>query len=248
MFTILIVEADIQQSTNMKETLNELDENLIVYEAQSKNEALYISNLVSIDIFYVDMDLKDSTGIDFAKELRKVKRYEFSWIVFLAINIAYMVQAFKETHCYDYILKPYQKKDILELTSTLISGKYTNNIIENQKKNLVFQLKSGLSIKMNLDEILFIEVILRTCIIHTKTGKYEVRGLSLKDTLELIDCGDIIQSYRSFLINVKYMKKVQNINSKLSRIYFENYNEAALLGYKFKSTVLEKFNERIEVI
>ena len=66
MFTILIVEADIQQSTNMKETLNELDENLIVYEAQSKEEALYISSRVLIDIFYVDMDLKDFTGIDFA--------------------------------------------------------------------------------------------------------------------------------------------------------------------------------------
>ena len=90
---------------------------------------------------------------------------------------------------------------------------------------------------------MFIEVNLRTCTIHTKNGKYEVKGVGLKKVLELIDCGDIIQSYKSFLINVKQVEKIQSIDSKLSEIYFQNYNETALLGYKYKNILLGKFKK-----
>jgi len=243
MMAILIVEDNIQESENLKRMLHEVDKSLNIYEAQSKREALNISNRILIDIFYLDINLIDSTGIDLARELRQIKRYEFNWIIFTTSHAHYMVEAFKEIHCYDYILKPYDKKDIMTLTSKLMSGRYTNIPTENEKKHIVFDLKSGISIKIYVEEIMFIEVNLRTCTIHTKNGKYEVKGVGLKKVLELIDCGDIIQSYKSFLINVKQVEKIQSIDSKLSEIYFQNYNETALLGYKYKNILLEKFKK-----
>ncbi len=35
-----------------------------------------------------------------------------------------MLQAFKEIHCYDYILKPYRKEKIMEITKLLLNNKY----------------------------------------------------------------------------------------------------------------------------
>ena len=241
MTTILIVEDDVQQSTNLKRMLLQLEEDLYIYEAQSKKDALEISNKVHIDIFYVDITLKDATGIDFAKELRKIQKYELNWIVFITTHAQYMVEAFKEIHCYDYLLKPYEKKDILDLTRKLTSGKYVKSQLKDEKKQVVFNLKSGINIKINVEEIVFVEAVSRSCIVHTKNGKYELKGVALKKVLELIDYPYVIQSYRCFLVNIKHIKKIEGLYSKLSKIYFEDYNENALLGYKFKNILLEKF-------
>ena len=138
MMAILIVEDNIQESENLKRMLHEVDKSLNIYEAQSKREALNISNRILIDIFYLDINLIDSTGIDLARELRQIKRYEFNWIIFTTSHAHYMVEAFKEIHCYDYILKPYDKKDIMTLTSKLMSGRYTNIPTENEKKTYCF--------------------------------------------------------------------------------------------------------------
>ena len=241
MTTILIVEDDIQQSTNLKKMLLELDENLNIYEAQSKKTALEISNKVYIDIFYVDITLTDGTGIDFAKELRKIQKYELNWIVFITTHVQYMMEAFKEIHCYDYVLKPYEKKDIFDLTRKLISGKYVKDQLKGENNQVVFKLKSGINIKINVEEIVFIEAVSRSCIVHTKNGKYELKGVSLKKVLELIAYPHIMQSSKAFLVNIKHIKKIESLYSKLSKIYFKDYNENALLGYKFKNILLEKF-------
>lgn len=238
---ILIVEDDIQQRTNLKRILNEYDKDLNIYEAESEKEALEIIGKVAIDIFYVDVSLKDSSGIEFAKKLRKIKNYELSWIVFLTTHVQYMLEAFKEIHCYDYIIKPYEKEDIIELTKKLILGSKRNSVEEIERKSVVFDLKNGISLKVYLKDFYFIEVNLRTCNIHTKSGKYEASGLSIKKILDLIDCEFIVQSFRSFVVNTKNIEKIEVINKKLSEIYFEGYSEKALLSYKFKDEILERF-------
>ena len=57
MMAILIVEDNIQESENLKRMLHEVDKSLNIYEAQSKREALNISNRILIDIFYLDINL-----------------------------------------------------------------------------------------------------------------------------------------------------------------------------------------------
>ncbi|MHC1686017.1 MAG: LytR/AlgR family response regulator transcription factor [Clostridiaceae bacterium] len=243
MNNILIVEDDVIQRENLKKLLSEIYTSLNLYEAESQEEAMEISKKVPIDIFYIDVSLKDSSGIDFAKELRKIKRYEFTWIVFITTHIQYMIQAFKEIHCYDFIIKPYEKKDIVSLTERLISGSNSNKEEITEEKSIVFDVQDGISIKIYTDEIIFISVSLRNAAIHTVNGKYEIKGIGLKKILELIDCENIIQSFRSFIVNTKHISKIQSIDSKVSEIYFKDYSEKAILGYTFKNAVLEKFKQ-----
>lgn len=238
---ILIVEDDSNQSTNLKKILYELDRNIKIYEAQSKEDALEISNKTEIDIFYVDIHLKNSSGIDFAKELRKIEKYKFSWVIFITTHIQYIIECLKEVHCYDYIIKPYEKKDIMQLTQKLIFEKQNNAIALNERKYIVFDMKNGINIRIYIDEIILIETNFRSCYIHTKRGKYETKELGLKKCLDLIDCNDLIQSYKSCIVNVKYIEKIHSIDSKVSEIFFEDYTVTAPLGYKYKKSVIEKF-------
>ncbi|WP_231247744.1 LytR/AlgR family response regulator transcription factor [Clostridium botulinum] len=115
MYSILIVEDDSVQSTILKTMLESLDFQLNIYKATNELEALNILNKNNIDLFFMDIDLGSSSGLELAFKIRKDPKYEFSWIIFLTTHMQYITQAFKEIHCYDYILKPYDKNEVLDI-------------------------------------------------------------------------------------------------------------------------------------
>ncbi|MBU3142973.1 LytTR family DNA-binding domain-containing protein [Clostridium sp. CF012] len=238
---VLIVEDDKLQRKNLKNMVQQIDKNITIYECEDKDEALKISNINNIDIFYIDISLKNSSGLDFAIALRQKPRYEFSFIIFLTTHIEYIKQAFKEVHCYDYILKPYDISDVMNMTKRYILN--GNNIVEpkKEKRYVVFEVRKGIKVKVFVDEIIFIEVDLRICLVHTVNGVYNINKLALKNIIKLVNCINILQCHKSFAVNINHIREIQHINSKLSEIHFENYDKNALLGYKFKSTIIESF-------
>jgi DNA-binding LytR/AlgR family response regulator len=236
---ILIVEDDKIQRKNLKKMIQEIDKNLFIYEAQEKDEALKISNDNTIDIFYIDIGLRNSSGLDLAIELRKLHKYEFSWIIFLTTHVEYITQAFKEVHCYDYILKPYDKEKLIDVSKRIVLRGKNNAIVE--RKYAIFDLKDGVFVKIYVDEIIFIEVNIRTCTLHTQKGKYQVKGLSLKQALKLTNSKYIIQSHKSFAVNINYIVKIEKISIKSYEVFFENYEKNALLSYKCKDVIMESF-------
>ena len=239
---VLIAEDDIIQRKSLKKTLQQIDKDINIYECEDKDEALEITSKNDIDIFYIDISLKNSSGLDFAINLRKIPKYEFSFIVFLTTHVEYITQSFKQTHCYDFILKPYNTDDVVNMTKRFIL--YSGNIHGTPKDKIyvIFEIIKGINLKVYVDEIIFIEVKLRTCMVHTVNGVYKVNKLALKNILKLINCDNIIQCHKSFAVNIKYISKIESVDNKLSEIYFENYDESAFLGYKYKNTVLEKFH------
>ena len=238
---VLIVEDDRLQRESLKKMLQQLDKSINIYESIDKDEALEITSKINIDVFYVDICLNNSSGVDFAIELRKMPKYEFSFIVFLTTHVEYINQAFKEVHCYDYILKPYNMSDVVNMTKRFKLHIENVNEKHKEKTYVVIELRKGVTLKIYIDEMIFIEVNIRSCMIHTINGVYKISNLALSKILKYIDSKDIIQCHKSYAININYIKKIENIDNKLCEIYFENYDKIALLGYKFKNIILERF-------
>ncbi|MBW9159128.1 LytR/AlgR family response regulator transcription factor [Clostridium tagluense] len=238
---ILIVEDDNTQRRNLKKMILEVDKTLLIYEAEDKDEALKISIDNTIDIFYIDIGLKNSSGLDLAIDLRKICKYEFSWIIFLTTHVEYITLAFKEVHCYDYILKPYNKQELIDISKRIILHEGNNSKTVMERKHVVFDLKDGVFVKIYVDDIFFIEVNIRTCTVHSKKGEYEVKGLSLKQALKLTNSKDIIQSHKSFAVNINYISKIEKINIKSYELFFENYEKSALLSWKCKDMIMDNF-------
>ncbi|WP_246599450.1 LytR/AlgR family response regulator transcription factor [Clostridium lacusfryxellense] len=242
---VLIVEDDRLQRESLKNMLQQLDQNIEIYESIDKDEALVIASKNNIDVFYVDICLNNSSGIDFAIELRRIPKYEFSFIVFLTTHVEYINQAFKEVHCYDFILKPYNIDDVVNMTKRFklhIENLNEKTIEETKEKTyVVIDTRKGVNIKIYIDEMIFIEVNLRVCMIHTINGVYKISNLALSKILKYIDSKDIIRCHKSYAVNIKYIKRIENVDNKLSEIYFENYDKKALLGFKFRNIILERF-------
>lgn len=241
MINILIVEDDSKQRENFVKMMREADKNLNVYEAESKHEAMKILEKTCIDLFYIDIALKNSSGLELAFEIRNIGKYRFKWVIFTTTHLQYMIQAFKEIHCYDYLIKPYDKNEVIKMTKELISGIHINKLEENKDKHIVFDLKNGISIKINVDEIIFIEVNFRVMTIYTKSNRYEVKRLSLNKVLEMIDCDSIVQSHKSFVVNTTYINKIESISSKVWEISLNCCEVKVPLSYKFREDVIERF-------
>lgn len=249
MYSIILVEDDFMQRDILKKMILSTHEFIEIYEADSENTALDIIENNYINMFLIDISLRESSGLDLAMMIRNIDKYQFSQIIFLTTHMEYITQAFKQTHCYDYIIKPYNQEDVQAMLNKIIL--YENDRLNNRNDNfneynkindrkVSITLKNGIHALIKIDDIVFIEIKGRVCEVNTINGTYEVQNTSLKKIMKLIDCKYIIQSHRSFAINKNYICKIEKINVKLSTIYFNNYVKTALLGYKFKDGIMSK--------
>ncbi|WP_234118311.1 LytR/AlgR family response regulator transcription factor [Clostridium hydrogenum] len=245
MINILVVEDEEIQRKNFIKMIKEIDKNISAYEAEDEEAALQIAKDCNIDFFYFDISLKASSGLDLALKIRKIHKYELSWIIFITTYEQHALYAFKKIHCYDYILKPYNKEDVKNMTKCIIShiGSKNNSYGEKSEKYVLFE-KNKIKIKVFLKDIYFIEVVLRNTIVHTVQGKYELDRMSLKNVLSLVKNDFIIQSHRSYIINTKYIRQIEKIAPTSWRVSFYNYHEPAFIGAQYKDNVDEILRSR----
>jgi len=110
MYNILILEDDCIQLKTLSDIVRQTGHIYQVYEASNTTEALKIAKQERIDLFYLDINLKNESGLKFAQEIRRIERYRLTWIIFVTIYKEYMLSAFKKIHCYDYIVSLIIKK------------------------------------------------------------------------------------------------------------------------------------------
>jgi len=249
LYSIILVEDDSTQRDILKKMLVSICELVKIYEADSKIAALDIIKNNDINMFLIDISLKESSGLDLAMEIRNIPKYQFRHIVFLTTHMEYITQAFKQTHCYDYILKPYDKEDVQAMLNKLILNDTSNlenknyNCTEDKDREIVITLKNGVYLGIKIHDILFIEVIGKNCEINTLNGIYTANNISLKKIIKLINCEYVVQSHRAFAINMNNMNRIEKLDSKLSIVYFNEYHKTAFLGYKFKESIISEFKK-----
>ncbi|MBL4935511.1 response regulator transcription factor [Clostridium sp. YIM B02515] len=246
MYNILILEDDCIQLKTLSEIIKQSSDVYKVYEASNTAEAMKAALTERIDLFYIDISLKNESGLKFAEEIRKEEGYKLTWIVFVTIYKDYMLPAFKKIHCYDYILKPYNKENIQKITKLLLSDDRAQVAATEIRENFIIVNVKNIQVKIFVSEIIFVEVFIRTSIIHTINGSFTIDYLSLKKLNSMINDKNILQSHRSYLVNVKYINKIEKTTDKTSyKIYFYNTTDTALLGNNYKKCIIERFNNAI---
>ncbi|WP_035284000.1 LytTR family DNA-binding domain-containing protein [Clostridium sp. Maddingley MBC34-26] len=249
LYSIIIVEDDCMQRKILKKMLLSTCEFMKIYEADSEITALDIIENHNINMFLIDIGLKESSGLDLAMKIRNIPKYEFRQIIFLTTHMEYITQAFKQTHCYDYILKPYNQKVVQAMLNKLILHENSNlknesdSTEKDKVREVVINLKNGIYVGIKINDIVFIEVMGKNCEVNTINGTYVASNVSLKKMIQLINCEYIIQSHRAFAINKNYISKIEKLDAKLSNVYFTKYSKTALLGYKFKDNVMSEFRK-----
>ncbi len=199
MYRIVICEDDITQRAFLREcilkSLEGISSQIELFEFNSGEELLE-SNLEGIDIFFLDIKMLKLTGMDVAKIIRETN--DTSEIIFITSIVDYIQEGYK-VRAYRYLLKPIDFGDLNESILSCISD------IIKKRENFMLIENKGITNKILINSIMYIEVRKKVLTIHTKNDIYYTKNSMDKIELEL-EKYNFFRCHKSYLINLEYIQ------------------------------------------
>ena len=156
-----------------------------------------------IDLFFLDIEMPGMNGIDLSKKIRFF--LPDSLIVFISNKEELVFQTF-EVRPFRFIRKNHFKEELPA-------------VLKDIKKELSLEKGPVITIKepgdkiisLQLDDILYIEAMRKECLIHRKTDSIMCK-YKFSDFLELLSPYSFVQTHRSYMVNCKYIFRINSDN------------------------------------
>lgn len=232
MIKIAICEDEKDQQELLKNYIEKIFEGLSIKYSLDifySGEELLENYSKDIDLILLDIQLGEINGMDTARKIRILDNNVE--IIFITSLIEYALEGYK-VRAYRYLVKPVKYEDIKENIINCIKE------VEIKNKYIIIK-KQGHQIKLDINEITYIEVQKETITIHTLNEVYKISG-TMSNIEKEIDCSRFFRCHKSFLVNLEHIKIIKQYVAIL-----ENNEEVPVSRYRFKETK-DKFFDLIE--
>jgi len=233
---ILIIEDDSRISTRLTDLAHHVNPNVAIYHATGSVGVDDILSFHQIDAFFIDIQLEDCNGLELAKEIRKHKIYQFTPMVFITAVPTRELEAFKQVHSYDYILKPFSESQVIKVFQEILIDFFEES---GEEESIKLEYKNY-NMSVLTKDILFIEIINRRIHIVTKHETIEYNIMPLKKFQEKLP-NYFLRIHQSIVINMHY---VSSFSLTSFNVNMEGYDLPLSIGRSYKSIVKGAFNER----
>jgi DNA-binding LytR/AlgR family response regulator len=182
----------------------------IVGMTDNAKEALFDIDQLQPDLILVDITLEGKMdGIEMVKHLKK--KSEIPFIYLTSHSDDKTLERVKQTDPSGFIVKPFNEKTLksnieLALYKTKVQKQ---SISSSEEFNSFFVKNKGELIKIELNDILYLEAYDNYCNLYTSTQKYLISH-TLKSVEEKLPQHQFIRVHRSFVINVTKIKSLQD--------------------------------------
>ncbi|SCI85502.1 Sensory transduction protein lytR [uncultured Clostridium sp.] len=232
MIKIAICEDKKEQQELLKTYINQIFEALYIkykLEIFNSGEELLENYQNDTDVLLLDIQMGQINGMDTARKIRSID--DKVEIIFITSLIEYALEGY-EVRAYRYLIKPVKYENLKE--------NIINCIKEVDIKNKYIIVKEqGNKIKLDINEITYVEVQKETITIHTLNEVYKTNGTMINIEKD-IDCDRFFRCHKSFLVNLEHIKSIKQYTAIL-----ENSEEVPISRYRFKDTK-DKFFDLIE--
>ena len=232
MIKIAICEDKKEQQELLKTYINQIFEALYIkykLEIFNSGEELLENYQNDTDVLLLDIQMGQINGMDTARKIRSID--DKVEIIFITSLIEYALEGY-EVRAYRYLIKPVKYENLKE--------NIINCIKEVDIKNKYIIVKEqGNQIKLDINEITYVEVQKETITIHTLNEVYKTNGTMINIEKD-IDCDRFFRCHKSFLVNLEHIKSIKQYTAIL-----ENSEEVPVSRYRFKDTK-DKFFDLIE--
>lgn len=151
MRTVLILEDNEKSLEMLAKIIKDVDDSLYVKYAVNMEEVYAASMKYNIDLFVIDIiwnpkDCNDVSGIKFADNIRKIKKYQYTPTVIITSLEDPKLYVYSDIHCYSYIEKPYDVDKVSKVIKDALNipkRKVVNNNIFFVKYDMEFCIKRG---------------------------------------------------------------------------------------------------------
>ncbi|MFG6367865.1 MAG: LytTR family DNA-binding domain-containing protein [Lachnospiraceae bacterium] len=161
-----------------------------------------------LDINLNSSDKNDISGITFAREVRMKREYVFTPIVMITSLANMELTAYRELHCYQYLIKPYDEQDIEKLAGKLL---FLSQQGETRDAFVVVK-KDSINYKIFCKDIIYVRAAPRGVQFVLLKEEMKIPYLSIKQLMEKLPGDQFLQVHRMWVINQDYIDYVDIVN------------------------------------
>lgn len=184
---------------------------------------------LKIDILFIDIEMKNINGIEAAKFVRK---YCCDAIIIFVSNHKERVFETLECEVFNFLTKPFTFEEFDNVFSSAIE-KY-----KLLYKCFIINWKNT-SIKLNINEIKYIESYKRHVIFYTIDSKYEMVSKLSDVSKRLLPYG-FVQTHQGYCVNMKFIKNFDELDVVLTD------NTKVPISMRKRKNVLSSYSKYIE--
>lgn len=166
-------------------------------------EAIVYIRVQTVDLVFLDIQMEKFTGLQFLEALHTHPN-----IIIVSAYGQYAVQGF-EHNVTDYLLKPYSFERFLKAVDKVYAF-----IQDKTVKNYTFLKTEYRMVRVNFDDILYIESIGAYLHVVTRTSKI-MTLLNFKQMDTLLPPGNFVRTHKSF---IAALDKIENIERDILKI------------------------------
>lgn len=157
------------------------------------------------DILLLDVEMKNVTGIELAKRLRKDNsRAE---IIFVTSHFEFVSEGY-EVDALHYLVKPISEEKLMQVLSKAAEK------LSVEPPSVVIYC-DGVTVKLFESDILYIESLLHYIIIYTKDNEYKIKESISDFEHKLSD--DFYRIHRSYLVSLKHITRISRTSVHIGK-------------------------------
>ncbi|MCX6243471.1 MAG: LytTR family DNA-binding domain-containing protein [Bacteroidetes bacterium] len=205
---------------------------------ESALQAIELLDTTLVDLMFVDINMPDLSGMEFVKTLENPPL-----VVFVTAYSEYALEGFR-VDAVDYLLKPISYADFLRSAN---KAKAWYDALQKKpaevssNKDFLFIKSEYKILRINFDEIKYIEAMSEYIRIHLANAKPVMTQLSMKSIEEKLPEDRFMRVHRSFIINLSKISVIErnriifdgNVYIPVSEQYkakFQNYLDKNFLA------------------
>lgn len=241
---VLYLEDDVQNiAINFSDIQTLLGVQFVL--TQTVEDAVRLIKSEHFDLFILDIEIKHerATGIQLAEHLRQLPSYTTIPIVFTSMHTHYSHWLFSKIRNCSFLPKPFAQEDLItEIGMALGIPQYVKKHYASPPLILPFGKETHIEIDPH--KVSYIEATNHSLLVQYIDGESIQASASsgvLKNILEQIYAQHITclrQIYRSIIINVNQIKKVE-LEKNIASVYLFNEAKALPLGMRYRENIQE---------
>ena len=190
----------------------------VVGSAKSGVQALEVIRREQPHVVLTDIRMKQMTGLMVMEEIQK-EQISCLFVVLSAYRDFEYAKHACDLGAYAYLLKPFRQEDVFFQLDQIL------------KTNCSIRLKTADSIfmKLNTDDIYFIQAFGRNMLFSTKHGEVCSRQYTMKSLDEILP-DHFERCHKSFLVNTKY---IHSVNPKERTLHIKEIDDDIPYGKDF---------------
>ena len=167
-----------------------------------------------VDILFLDIQMPELSGLEFAKILPKETR-----IVFTTAFSEYALEGY-EIDALGYLLKPISYESFIKVAQKALDWFTRISKIDNYKRDRFMFIKSDYKlVRVNLDDILYVEGLKDYVRIYLENGEKIMSLMNMKTLEDYLPRPEFLRTHRSFIVHMNKVKLIDRMRFVFGDVY-----------------------------